>query len=101
MTLGSYHSGAEFLTHLSLVGLEITRIVALLHGDLHPLGQLEALHALAHAVVRVAAAPEVVPGGDGAARVAAVLHKKRGGKVVRKVRAGRRWGVGISSCLCS
>ncbi|KAL8177059.1 UNVERIFIED_CONTAM: hypothetical protein K2H54_041412 [Gekko kuhli] len=75
---------AQLPRRAKVAGLKITRIVALLHGDLHPLGQLEALYALAHVVVKVAPAPEAVPGGDGAARVAAMLHRKRGGKVVQK-----------------
>ncbi|XP_015275791.1 PREDICTED: elongator complex protein 5 [Gekko japonicus] len=75
---------AQLPRRAKVAGLKITRIVALLHGDLHQLGQLEALHTLARVVVKVAPAPEAVPGGDGAARVAATLHKKRGGKVMQK-----------------
>ncbi|XP_077170588.1 elongator complex protein 5 isoform X2 [Paroedura picta] len=75
---------AQLPRRAKIAGLKITQIVALLHEDLHSQGQLEALHALAHVVVKVLPTPEAVPGGDGAARVAVTLHKKRGGKVVQK-----------------
>ncbi|XP_060111725.1 elongator complex protein 5 [Heteronotia binoei] len=75
---------AQLPRRAKATGLKVTRIVALLHGDLHQQGQLEALHALAPAVVKIVPAPEGVPRGDEAARVAVTLHKKRGGKVMKK-----------------
>ncbi|XP_054851167.1 elongator complex protein 5 [Eublepharis macularius] len=75
---------AQLPKRAKVAGLKISRIVALLHGDLHQTGQLEALHTLARVVVKVEPAPEPVPGGDGAARVAVTLHRKTGGKVMQK-----------------
>lgn len=62
--------------------------MALLHGDLHQAAQLDALHTLARTVVMLEPAPPTVLGGDGVPRVAVVLHKRRAGKVVRKVWGG-------------
>nr|XP_056719503.1 elongator complex protein 5 [Euleptes europaea] len=75
---------AQLPRRAEVAGLKIRWIVALLHGDLHQPGQLEALHALAHVVVKVGPVPESMPGGDGAAHIAVTLHRKRGGKVLQK-----------------
>ncbi|KAJ6654927.1 hypothetical protein lerEdw1_006398 [Lerista edwardsae] len=68
----------------NMAGQRITRLVVLLHGDLHQPGQLKSLHALAHVLVVVEPVLETVLGGDGAPRTAVVLHRKTGGKVVWK-----------------
>nr|XP_028559070.1 elongator complex protein 5 [Podarcis muralis] len=65
-------------------GLKIARLVTLVHGDLHHLGQLETLHALARVVVALEPAPWNVSQRDEAPRVAVTLHRKKGGKVLRK-----------------
>ncbi|XP_062994727.1 elongator complex protein 5 [Elgaria multicarinata webbii] len=75
---------AQLPRRASLAGLRITRFVTLLHGDLHQLGQLEALRALARVVVTLEPAPQALTWGDAAPQVAVTWHRKRGGKVVRK-----------------
>ncbi|XP_034612932.1 CTD nuclear envelope phosphatase 1 [Trachemys scripta elegans] len=71
-------------------GLRVTRILALLHGDLHPPGLVETLRSLARAVVGVGPAPEGVGSGGDAPRLASMLQRKETGKVLEKVGEGRR-----------
>ncbi|XP_053114779.1 elongator complex protein 5 isoform X2 [Hemicordylus capensis] len=68
----------------SAAGVRITRLLALLHRDLHPHGELETLHSLAGVVVMLELAPETMPRGDGVPQTAVMLHRKRRGQVVRK-----------------
>lgn len=65
-------------------GLRVTRILALLHEDLHPPGLVETLRSLARAVVGVGPAPEGVGSGGDAPRLASMLQRKGTGKVLRK-----------------
>nr|XP_042703699.1 elongator complex protein 5 [Chrysemys picta bellii] len=65
-------------------GLRVTRILALLHGDLHPPGLVETLRSLARAVVGVGPAPEGVGSGGDTPRLASMLQRKETGKVLEK-----------------
>uniref|UniRef100_A0A8C8RF64 Elongator complex protein 5 n=1 Tax=Pelusios castaneus TaxID=367368 RepID=A0A8C8RF64_9SAUR len=65
-------------------GWHVTRIVALLHGDLHPSGLLEMLRSLAQAVVVVRPAPEAVGSTGDAPRQASLLLHKGKRKVLKK-----------------
>ncbi|XP_075763169.1 elongator complex protein 5 isoform X1 [Pelodiscus sinensis] len=65
-------------------GLRVTRIVVLLHGDLHPLGLVDTLHSLARAVVWVGPAPEGMRSKEDAHQLASMLQRKGSGKVVKK-----------------
>ncbi|XP_043393530.1 elongator complex protein 5 [Chelonia mydas] len=65
-------------------GLRVTRILALLHGDLHPPGLVETLHSLARAVVGVGPAPEGVGSRGDVPRLASMLQRKGTRKVLKK-----------------
>ncbi|XP_050789276.1 elongator complex protein 5 isoform X1 [Gopherus flavomarginatus] len=65
-------------------GLRVTRILALLHEDLHPPGLVETLRSLARAVVGVRPAPEGMGSGEDAPRLASMLQRKGTGKVLTK-----------------
>ncbi|XP_067411863.1 elongator complex protein 5 [Emydura macquarii macquarii] len=65
-------------------GLRVTRIVALLHGDLHPPGLVETLCSLAQAVVGLGPAPEAVGHRGDAPRLASILQRKGSRKVLQK-----------------
>lgn len=67
-----------------MAGRKITRLVVLLHGDLHQPGQLKTLHALARVLVMLEPVLEPVLDSDGTSQTAVMLHKKTGGKVIRK-----------------
>ncbi|XP_074839083.1 elongator complex protein 5 isoform X2 [Carettochelys insculpta] len=65
-------------------GLRVSRIVALLHGDLHPPGLVETLRALSWAVVGVGPAPEGVGSRGDAPQLATTLQRKGSGTIVQK-----------------
>ncbi|XP_074926562.1 elongator complex protein 5 [Chelonoidis abingdonii] len=65
-------------------GLRVTRILALLHEDLHPPGLVETLRSLARAVVGVGPAPEGMGSGGDAPHLASMLQRKGTGKVLKK-----------------
>uniref|UniRef100_A0A8C0IWG2 Elongator complex protein 5 n=1 Tax=Chelonoidis abingdonii TaxID=106734 RepID=A0A8C0IWG2_CHEAB len=77
--------------------LRVTRILALLHEDLHPPGLVETLRSLARAVVGVGPAPEGMGSGGDAPHLASMLQRKGTGKVLKKVGEGKwrcpDWGV--------
>ncbi|XP_072833300.2 elongator complex protein 5 [Pogona vitticeps] len=75
---------AQLLRKSKAAGLKITRLVALLHGDLHQPGQLETLHALAHVVVSLKPEQETIHVGTCAPRVAVILDRRKGRKVTQK-----------------
>uniref|UniRef100_K7FYW3 Elongator complex protein 5 n=1 Tax=Pelodiscus sinensis TaxID=13735 RepID=K7FYW3_PELSI len=60
--------------------LRVTRIVVLLHGDLHPLGLVDTLHSLARAVVWVGPAPEGMRSKEDAHQLASMLQRKGSGQ---------------------
>ncbi|XP_032093764.1 elongator complex protein 5 isoform X2 [Thamnophis elegans] len=75
---------AQLPRRANVVGLKIVRIVALVHGDLHPPAQLDVLKTLARLVVTLQPGPGCGRGGDGTPRTAVVLHRKRGSRLLQK-----------------
>ncbi|KAL7982986.1 hypothetical protein Chor_013592 [Crotalus horridus] len=65
-------------------GLNVVRMVALVHEDLHPPAQLEVLKTLARLAVTLQPGPESGRGGEGTPQTAVVLHRKRGGRFLQK-----------------
>uniref|UniRef100_A0A670Z1V1 Elongator complex protein 5 n=1 Tax=Pseudonaja textilis TaxID=8673 RepID=A0A670Z1V1_PSETE len=76
---------AQLPRRANVAGLKIVRIVALVHGDLHPPAQLDVLKTLACLVVALQPGPRSGWGGEGTPQTAAVLHRKRGSQLLEKV----------------
>ncbi|XP_026578910.1 elongator complex protein 5 isoform X1 [Pseudonaja textilis] len=75
---------AQLPRRANVAGLKIVRIVALVHGDLHPPAQLDVLKTLACLVVALQPGPRSGWGGEGTPQTAAVLHRKRGSQLLEK-----------------
>ncbi|KAM3823921.1 elongator complex protein 5 [Vipera latastei] len=75
---------AQLPRRAKAAGLNVVRIVALVHGDLHPPAQHKVLETLARLAVTLQPGPGSGPGGDGAPQTAVVLHRKRGGRILQK-----------------
>ncbi|XP_032093765.1 elongator complex protein 5 isoform X3 [Thamnophis elegans] len=88
---------AQLPRRANVVGLKIVRIVALVHGDLHPPAQLDVLKTLARLVVTLQPGPGCGRGGDGTPRTAVVLHRKRGSRLLQKNSSASSRGLGSNS----
>ncbi|KAK9398360.1 elongator complex protein 5 [Crotalus adamanteus] len=75
---------AQLPRRASAAGLNVVRMVALVHEDLHPPAQLEVLKTLARLAVTLQPGPESGRGGEGTPQTAVVLHRKRGGRFLQK-----------------
>ncbi|XP_063157764.1 elongator complex protein 5 [Candoia aspera] len=75
---------AQLPRRANAAGLKIVRLVALLHGDLHPPAQRDVLRAMARLVVTLQPAPGTGQGGDETPHAAALLHRKKGSKFFQK-----------------
>ncbi|XP_060541213.1 elongator complex protein 5 isoform X2 [Pantherophis guttatus] len=76
---------AQLPRRANAAGLKIVRIVALVHGDLHPPAQLDVLKTLARLVVTLQPGPGSGRSGDGTPQTAVVLHRERGKRLLQKV----------------
>ncbi|XP_070812691.1 elongator complex protein 5 [Pituophis catenifer annectens] len=75
---------AQLPRRANAAGLKIVRIVALVHGDLHPPAQLDVLKTLARLVVTLQPGPGSGRSGDGTPQTAVVLHRERGKRLLQK-----------------